>query len=247
MDAGTWRMMLPGHFEAARARPDLFDADEFDSQSPSELVKIMAPPMWGNVHRDFSARHYHYQINFWFPLHDIDAGQSLLLFPERYRRAAPLYGELPGPDDPDSWGFGRAVRIPLCKPCRHTLVASYKLSKRFDQDISAVCAGIVMEIRDGLIVDARLGYGGMAATPRRLDANLAPQPGFSHVAHRGLALVGAGPASRHECRSGPACCPGAAQCGVVGLARRRSNPKPACSCFGSGFGPVVMASRPLFI
>ena len=43
----------------------------------------------------------------------------------------------------------------------------YKLSKRFDQDISAVLGAFRFELRRGIIVAARIAYGGMAATPRR--------------------------------------------------------------------------------
>jgi xanthine dehydrogenase small subunit len=42
-----------------------------------------------------------------------------------------------------------------------------KLSKRRDQDISTVAAGYRLRLADGKIVDARVGFGGMAATPRR--------------------------------------------------------------------------------
>jgi xanthine dehydrogenase small subunit len=46
----------------------------------------------------------------------------------------------------------------------------YKLSKRFDQDISAVCGAFHIR-RDGDVVcAARICYGGMAATPRRARA-----------------------------------------------------------------------------
>ena len=58
--------------------------------------------------------------------------------------------------------------------------ASYKLSKRNEQDISAVCLGIAVDVDgSGLIVDARIAYGGMAATPKRAaaaEASLRGQP-----------------------------------------------------------------------
>lgn len=61
--------------------------------------------------------------------------------------------------------FVAALRVPASGP-RH--LRTYKLSKRFDQDISAVCAafGIVTD-DDGIVTEARIAYGGMAATPRR--------------------------------------------------------------------------------
>jgi xanthine dehydrogenase small subunit len=61
--------------------------------------------------------------------------------------------------------FVRAVRIPT--PQEGRIVGTYKVSKRFDQDISAVCAGYAVTLRDGCVSEARIAYGGMAAIPRR--------------------------------------------------------------------------------
>jgi len=46
----------------------------------------------------------------------------------------------------------------------------YKLSKRFDQDISAVCGCFSISRENGKISDARIAFGGMAATPKRATA-----------------------------------------------------------------------------
>jgi xanthine dehydrogenase small subunit len=46
-------------------------------------------------------------------------------------------------------------------------VASYKWSKRIDQDISAVCAAFAVRVEDGRVASARIAYGGMAAVPAR--------------------------------------------------------------------------------
>jgi xanthine dehydrogenase small subunit len=46
-------------------------------------------------------------------------------------------------------------------------VASYKLSKRFDQDISSVCAAFAVQVRERRVTSARIAFGGMAATPAR--------------------------------------------------------------------------------
>lgn len=54
-----------------------------------------------------------------------------------------------------------------------------KLSKRRDQDISTVAAAYRLRVVDGRIDDARVGFGGMAATPRRallVEAALKGQP-----------------------------------------------------------------------
>jgi xanthine dehydrogenase small subunit len=61
--------------------------------------------------------------------------------------------------------FVRAVWVPL--PREERIVASYKISKRFEQDISAVCAGFAVTLKAGVVAEARIAYGGMAATPRR--------------------------------------------------------------------------------
>jgi len=60
------------------------------------------------------------------------------------------------------------VLIPPPKATR--LFASYKLAKRIDQDISAVCGAFAVDLVDGRIVSARLAYGGMAAIPTRAPA-----------------------------------------------------------------------------
>lgn len=46
----------------------------------------------------------------------------------------------------------------------------YKLSKRFDQDISAVCGCFYVTVKDGIVSDARIAFGGMAGTPMRAKA-----------------------------------------------------------------------------
>ncbi|MEM6372229.1 MAG: xanthine dehydrogenase small subunit [Pseudomonadota bacterium] len=46
----------------------------------------------------------------------------------------------------------------------------YKLSKRFDQDISAVCGCFWIKVAGGLMSEVRLAFGGMAGTPKRAAA-----------------------------------------------------------------------------
>lgn len=43
----------------------------------------------------------------------------------------------------------------------------YKLSKRFDQDISAVCGAFNITVTDGTVTNACIAFGGMAGTPKR--------------------------------------------------------------------------------
>jgi xanthine dehydrogenase small subunit len=47
---------------------------------------------------------------------------------------------------------------------------AYKVSKRLDDDISAVCAAFRVQVENGAIVDARAAFGGMAAIPKRAAA-----------------------------------------------------------------------------
>jgi xanthine dehydrogenase small subunit len=61
-----------------------------------------------------------------------------------------------------------AVRIPL--PVKGRAFRTYKLAKRFDQDISAVCAAFTVTLAGATITDARIAFGGMAATPKRATA-----------------------------------------------------------------------------
>jgi xanthine dehydrogenase small subunit len=60
--------------------------------------------------------------------------------------------------------FLQAIELPLAAA---TEVRAYKISKRFDCDISAVCAGLSIGL-DGEVVSAvRFAFGGMAATVKR--------------------------------------------------------------------------------
>ena len=70
--------------------------------------------------------------------------------------------------------FVEAVRIPTRR--EHQRFRTYKVAKRFDQDISAVCAAFAITF-DGeptalgaTIVSARIAFGGMAAMPKRASA-----------------------------------------------------------------------------
>ncbi|MDN7139054.1 xanthine dehydrogenase small subunit [Pseudomonas sp. JQ170] len=47
---------------------------------------------------------------------------------------------------------------------------AYKVSKRLDDDISAVCAAFNLRIENGVVQAARMAFGGMAAIPKRARA-----------------------------------------------------------------------------
>jgi xanthine dehydrogenase small subunit len=55
----------------------------------------------------------------------------------------------------------------------------YKISKRFDQDISAVCGCFNVTVEAGRVTTARIAFGGMAGIPKRAalaEAALVGQP-----------------------------------------------------------------------
>ena len=59
------------------------------------------------------------------------------------------------------------------------LLRVYKISKRFDDDISAVCLAIQMTVKAGVVQQVSIGAGGVAATParaRQTEAALLGQP-----------------------------------------------------------------------
>ena len=55
------------------------------------------------------------------------------------------------------------VTIPRQAPA----LRCYKISKRFDQDISTVCGCFNVTVVDGVVSDARIAFGGLAGTPHR--------------------------------------------------------------------------------
>ncbi len=58
-----------------------------------------------------------------------------------------------------------SVTIPL--PTPELRFRNYKLSKRFDSDISAVCAAFAVKLDGNIVTSCRIAMGGMAATPKR--------------------------------------------------------------------------------
>ncbi len=64
--------------------------------------------------------------------------------------------------------FIRSIHVPA--PGADERLFIYKVSKRLDDDISAVLGAFWFRFEGKRIADCRLAYGGMAATPRRADA-----------------------------------------------------------------------------
>ncbi|AGI69239.1 xanthine dehydrogenase XdhA [Octadecabacter antarcticus 307] len=80
-----------------------------------------------------------------------------------------------GKQDRKAGEFVEAVTIPKSAPA----LRCYKLSKRFDQDISAVCGCFNVIVENDTITAACIAFGGMAGTPKRAklaEAALVGQP-----------------------------------------------------------------------
>ena len=82
-------------------------------------------------------------------------------------------------------GYGRQDRRPgefveaITVPRQPDRLRAWKLSKRFDQDISAVCGAFSIAVEGGVVASARIAFGGMAATPKRaagVEAALVGRP-----------------------------------------------------------------------
>ncbi len=111
-----------------------------------------------------------------------------------YRRTALRPGELV-----------ERIRIPHGPPGRRFAV--YKLSKRFDQDISGVCGAFAVEIEGGRVRSARVAYGGMAAVPVRAagaEAALTGRPWTEATVEAGVAALGVELAPISDMRAGAA-------------------------------------------
>ena len=107
----------------------------------------------------------------------IALGATLHLRRGDTRRSMPLedffldYGK----QDRQPGEFVERVTIPRQPDTLHC----HKLSKRFDQDISAVCGAFNLPVADGVIANPRIAFGGMAGTPKRApraEAALTGQP-----------------------------------------------------------------------
>jgi xanthine dehydrogenase small subunit len=68
-----------------------------------------------------------------------------------------------GKQDRKPGEFVEAITIPNSAPD----LRCYKISKRFDQDISAVCGCFNIRIEDGRVASAKIAFGGMAGIPKR--------------------------------------------------------------------------------
>ena len=87
--------------------------------------------------------------------------------------------------------FVQGLAVPL--PQAGEQVQVYKISKRFDCDISAVCAGLQIALAGDTVRSARFCYGGMAATVQhaaRAEAAVVGQPWSEATVRAAMAALG---------------------------------------------------------
>jgi len=101
----------------------------------------------------------------------IALGARIVLRRGAARREVPLedYFIAYGKQDRQPGEFVETVTIPLLPAGEH--FACYKVSKRRDEDISALCGAFRIALdAGGTVQAARIAFGGMAATPKRAGA-----------------------------------------------------------------------------
>jgi xanthine dehydrogenase small subunit len=82
------------------------------------------------------------------------------------------------------------IKVP--RPTAGEFTRVYKISKRFDDDISAICLALQMTVKDGVVQQVSIGAGGVAATParaRQTEADLLGQPWTADTVMAGTAAL----------------------------------------------------------
>ena len=82
------------------------------------------------------------------------------------------------------------IKVPKATP--HELLRVYKISKRFEDDISAVCLALRLHIQDGTVHAASIGVGGVAATPvraRQTEQALRGKPWTAATVERAMPIL----------------------------------------------------------
>lgn len=100
----------------------------------------------------------------------IALGASITLGSAAGARSLPLeeYFIAYGEQDLMAGEYLASIRIPRPKdPAR---LKVYKVSKRFDQDITAVLGAFDIDVVGGVVASARIAFGGMAGVPKRARA-----------------------------------------------------------------------------
>ena len=124
----------------------------------------------------------------------IALGAQVVLRHARKTRTVPLDAFYPGYRKTAlaAGEFVAAIRVP--RPAPTLRFRTYKVSKRYDQDISAVCAAFALHVDGDTIVNARIAFGGMAAVPQRAahaEAALTGAPWDAATARRAMDALAA--------------------------------------------------------
>lgn len=85
--------------------------------------------------------------------------------------------------------FIESITVPLLRPS--DLLRVYKVSKRYEEDISSVLGAFRVRLEDGRVAEAIIAYGGMAATPKRarsVEAALVGRPWTRQTVEAAMAL-----------------------------------------------------------
>ena len=122
----------------------------------------------------------------------IALGATVLLMSVRGQRELPLERLYTGyrknvmaPDELLAW-----IKVPKASADENLRI--YKISKRFDDDISAICLALNLHIEGGVVRAASLGAGGVAATPVRAvqtEAALLGQPWSLETVQLAIAVL----------------------------------------------------------
>jgi xanthine dehydrogenase small subunit len=116
----------------------------------------------------------------------------VVLLSQRGHRDMPLEAFYTGyrknvlaPDEVVAW-----IKVPL--PAPGEFLRAYKISKRYDDDISAVCLAISAHVENGVVARIGIGAGGVAATPVRAvqaEAALRSEPWTLEAAKKATATL----------------------------------------------------------
>ena len=92
-----------------------------------------------------------------------------------------------GKQDRQKGEYVRRLLVPTLAPGSH--FRAYKITKRFDEDISAVLAALCLKVEGDRITGARVAFGGMAGIPKRATAVEEKLRGLSLADTRGWQAV----------------------------------------------------------
>ncbi len=122
----------------------------------------------------------------------IALGAQIVLMSERGRREMPLEALYTGYRQNVMAADEVLAFIQVPKAAPGETMKVYKISKRYDDDISAVCLAIKLHIEQGVVAHASIGAGGVAATPARAvqtEAALTGQPWTLATVQRAMAVL----------------------------------------------------------